>query len=969
MSPQSLAPEPAAPTPRTHPYAAFIHAVLKPARYLGGEYLAVTKDWDAVELRVCMAFPEIYDIGMSHLGTKIIYAQLGRDPKILCERAFTPWVDMEAELRRRGLPLVSLESARPLRDFDVVGISLQYEMTYTNALNLLELGGIPLRSAQRGEGDPLVLAGGPTVTHPEPMAPFIDAFLIGDAEEAFPTALHAIVAWKAEGLPRAEQLRRLARQPGWYVPALYTTEHDERTGFAIVVAPDPGPASGGAGAPYPIKRTIVSDLNKFPFPDDAPVAAAEAIFDRMSIEIARGCTEGCRFCQAGMIYRPVRERDPEQIVDTVIAALDKGGYDEVSLTSLSTADYSCVSPLIKRVMEKLRERRASLSVSSLRAYGLDEDLLDEISTVKATGLTFAPEAGTQRMRDVVNKNITEEDLIRTAHRVFKRGWTKMKFYFMIGLPSETDEDVDGIVETAARARDVGWEYHKRNKVQVTASVSSHVPKPHTPFQWAPMDTVESLEKKQWRIRDLGKKLGVQTKWHNWRESFIEGILARGDRKVAELVELVFKKGARLDSWDDQIKFDLWLEAIRELGIDPSRYTGTIPVDARLPWDHIDVGLEPGFLAQEWKRAMKNRLSPPCGKPVHTQVHATNVADAVADQRKLVCYHCGIACDMTQMRSERITFLEKLGAHTKDDVRAEGFTPAYQAVRKDLKGRNLPPLRASQGATHRYRLVFTKLGTVALTSHLDLARTMPRVLRRAGLGTTYSEGFAPHALISYGPALSLGVRSIAEVCDVFLRDELTPEELLARLVEKSDPGLVVLRAAVVPLDAPVVTKLARVAEYTLVMPGASELELQAALARARMPEPVMVEVIRKHGPKPIDVRDGLLGLAVDRSRPEETRWLGTDPGAMLLRWRVNLVTGAHVRPADLARGLLGVGPEDLLAARTMLLAETPEGLTDLLDPRVMVRPASQGARHDATPDRGDVPDLADSDDAPLAEACE
>ena len=624
-----------------HPYASFIHKVAKPARYLGGEYHSVKKDPASVETTICMAFPDLYDIGMSHLGTKIIYNLLNADPRIACERAFAPWFDLEAELRARGLPLLSLESARPLAEFDVLGFSLQYEMTFTNVLNILDLAGLPLRAAERDERHPLVLAGGPTATHPEPIAPFVDAVLIGDAEEALPGALLALAAWRREGKTRREQLEALAARGGWYCPALYETTLEPSNGLLVL-------DRERAGGPLPVVRTWVDDIGRYAFPSSSPVAAAEAIFDRVSIEIARGCTEGCRFCQAGMIYRPVRERDPEQVIDTVLAAMDAGGYDEVSLTSLSTADYSCVSPLIKQIMERMRARRASLSVSSLRAYGLDEDLLDEISSVKATGLTFAPEAGTQRMRDVINKNISEGDILTTADRVFARGWSKMKFYFMIGLPTETDEDVAGIVETALKARAVGYRHHRRGQVQVTISASSHVPKPHTPFQWAAMDTLEQIAHKQRILRDLARPKQIPVKTHNARVSWLEGILARGDRSVAELVELAFKKGARMDSWDEDLRWDAWLEAVAELGergFDPQRFLGTLPVDGRTPWDHIDVGLDAGFLAQEWKRANKGRLSPPCGKPKGAQVHHTNVADAAEDARKLICYHCGIACDL------------------------------------------------------------------------------------------------------------------------------------------------------------------------------------------------------------------------------------------------------------------------------------------------------------------------------------
>ena len=641
-----------------HPYAAFIDRVEKPARYSGGEVGAIVKDWASVDARVCLAFPDIYDIGMSHLGFKILYKILNDDPRTLAERCYAPWGDMEAQLRQRGLPLVALESARPLRDFDVVGFSLQFELTYSNILTMLDLGGVPLRSADRGEDDPLVIAGGPTATHPEPIAAFIDAFVIGDGEAK---ATEVALTWttlKKAGVSRAERLVALARLGAVYVPSLYAVSVNPDTGLEVVTGPTI------PGLPFPIARSIV-DLDKYPFPDDGPTGGPEAIFDRMSIEIARGCTEGCRFCQAGMIYRPVRERDPEQIVKTVLSAIKKSGQDEVSLTALSTADVSCISPLIKKVAGQLAKERVSLGVSSLRAYGLEPELLDEIKQVRATGLTFAPEAGSQRMRDVVNKNVTEEQLHETAERVFSRGWAKMKLYFMIGLPTETDEDVRGIVETGIRTAQVGRKASRGRPAEVNISVSTHVPKPHTPFQWCAMDLLGDVARKQMILRDAvrGHK-GVKLKVHEANASVLEGIYARGDRPLADVLERAYRNGARFDSWDEKLRLDIWEEAFVHFGIDRARYLGTLPVTARLPWSHIDVGLEDGFLAREYRKALQNRLSPPCGKVAGAFVHHTNLEDANADERRLVCYDCGVACDMGQMRDERITFLTRLGAEKR-----------------------------------------------------------------------------------------------------------------------------------------------------------------------------------------------------------------------------------------------------------------------------------------------------------------
>lgn len=905
---------------KEHPYTPFLHKVEKPARYIGGEFNTIVKQWDEVDVTLALCFPDLYDIGMSHLGTKILYSLINKTQDLYAERAYCPWVDMEAQLREHEQPLLSLETHRPLRDFDIVGFSLQYELTFTNIFTMMDLGGIPLRNEDRTLDDPLVIAGGPTATHPEPMAPFLDVILVGDAEERLPRLMRHWGELKREGnRTRLEMIAELAKEGGVYCPSLYKRELDERSDMLVVTE------TLFDDVPEVVERAFLDDISRYKFPDDSPVAVAEAIFDRMSIEIARGCTEGCRFCQAGMIYRPVRERDPEEVIDTVISALDKSGYNEASITSLSTADYSCISPLVKKLMERLRERKVGLGISSLRAYGLEEDLLAEIESVKATGLTFAPEAGSQRMRDVINKNITEDDIYTTCHRVFSRNWKKCKLYFIIGLPTEEDEDIIAIAKMGRQAAEIGKLYKKR--IDVVVSASSHVPKPHTPFQWCAMDTPENLFEKQEILANLSKKWGFRFRHHETNVSYLEGIISRGDIRVSELLIKGWEKGARFDSWDEQLKWDEWQEAIAEWeeaqGLDHHHFLGTIPLDARLPWDHIDMGLDEGFLEKEYKKALKSRLSPPCGKPKGAKIHHTNLEDANAEERKLVCYHCGIACDLSNMKQERLTFLDKLGAQTPPE--APTGPSIGESARKRVK-QGLAPHNFEQGERRRYRMRFTKLAPISLQSHHDLLRIVPRILRRAGLPLWYSEGFNPRPVLSFGPALSLGVQSLSEYVDFALTEDLPLEDLLAKLNANTPDGFYVTAVRRLSEQDPGLSKILRGVEYLVVPDKAliqaalkdrEELDFNDDLALRRAlterceetlaKSEFRVKISRKQKVKEVDLRAQLVELEMTTGAllPPDME-LAQSQSAF--RFVLKEGDGPSIRPAEVMAAVFGIDVE-------------------------------------------------------------
>ena len=586
--------------------------IQKPVRYMGGEYGAVMKNPEDVDVRYAFLFPDTYEVGMSHLGMRILYHIINKRDDTWCERVFTPWVDMSEEMRKAGVPLFSLESRTPIKDFDILGVTLQYEMSFTNILESLDLAGIPLRCEDRTDEHPFIICGGPCAFNPEPLAPFVDLIAIGDGEEETLATIDVYKQWKASGLPRAEYLKMASKIPGIYVPSLYDVSYNA-DGTVAAVTPKPG-----SGAPEIVRKAMVADLNAADYPDKLIVPYGEIVHNRIMLEIFRGCTRGCRFCQAGMIYRPVRERKMDRLMELAEKLVRNTGYDEISLMSLSSGDYSCLPELAHQMVEKFAKKRVKISLPSQRIDNVLTDTLKETQKVRKTALTLAPEAGTQRLRDVINKGVTEEDLIRSVTDAFEQGWSAVKLYFMIGLPTETDEDVLGIADLARKVRACYFSVPKEKRapgLRITVSASVFVPKNYTPFQWCGQLDSETVIHRQQLLRDeLRTVKGVDFKYHAPDLSYIEAVFARGDRRLADVMEHAWKMGCRFDGWSDQYRHDLWLKAFEDKNIDPDFYAlRNFDLDEKLAWDHIDAGVTKAFLRREWEKALRGECTQDCRK--------------------------------------------------------------------------------------------------------------------------------------------------------------------------------------------------------------------------------------------------------------------------------------------------------------------------------------------------------------------
>lgn len=753
--------------------------VEKPGRYVGLERNVTRKNLAKAEVTLALAFPDTYEIGMSHTGLKILYEIVNRRPDFACERVYAPWVDLEAKMREAGIPLFSTESFAPAADFDVLGFSLQAELNYSNILNMLDLAALPVWQRDRRETDPIVLGGGPCTANPEPIADFFDSFLVGDAEEALPRFLDALCDGRRRGLSRRDLLAHLASIEGIYVPSFYDVTYDERGRITAIAANDPR-------VPGRAKRTWVPRLTPDYYPEKPMVPSVEIVQDRLGLEVMRGCTQGCRFCQAGYWYRPVRELDPGDVADMTKKFIAESGWSEVGLLSLSTADYSQIEPLVKCLAPQLSERRVSISLPSLRAEAFSVGLADAVSEVRKSGFTFAPETGSDRLRRVINKTFTNADMVAAADVAFSRGWDLIKVYTMIGLPTETGPDLDELVTLV---EDILAQGKKHGRKDVNVSVGSFVPKSWTPFQWAPFDGVATLEKKLAYLKDrLRSVRGAKMKWHEPREAEIECALSRGDRRAGRILHAAWKSGARFDGWTEHFRYDLWTKAFEAEGIPKESYLRAYDLDEILPWDVLDVSITKRWLQIELIKAKKEMRTEDC-KWGH-------------------CYACGVPGN----GADTVLGRPLAEAARSAAYRQKAMPDLAPAVR----------IRGAQGdRVVRHRVTFAKTGDARFLSHRNTMDVFERAIRAAGLPARYSEGFNPHMKLSMGPALPLGLESLHEVFDVEGNAPF-PADAASAINAKLPAGLAVLEVRALAAGEAALSKAVKTARYAVRLDSAEQV---------------------------------------------------------------------------------------------------------------------------------------------------
>ena len=818
--------------------------VSRPSRYLGGELGSICKLDAGIEIRMALAFPDVYEVGMSHIGFPILYNILNNLDWVAAERVYSPWADMEQWLRDNQQPLCSLESSLPLGEFDIVGLTLQYELSYTNLLTMLDLAGIPLRREQRDENAPLIVVGGPCSFNPEPLADFFDVALIGDGEEAVVELVELVRQGKHENWSRKQLLHKLADCEGFYVPELFDVSYQPNGCVEKITPLQPGYDK--------VRRRFLNDLETAPFPTQPIIPFMQTVHNRVALEIARGCTRGCRFCQAGYIYRPVRERSPEKLRELIATSLQNSGYEEVSLLSLSSGDYTCIEPLLQKLMAELVDDRVSVSLPSLRVGSLTPELMEEVKKVRKTGFTLAPEAGSERLRELINKGISAEDLLESTRNAFQLGWRLIKLYFMMGLPTETDTDLQALIDLSAQVKKSG---KGTGGSDVNVAVSTFVPKPHTPFQWEAQIGIEETLRKQRLLRDGLRQKKLRFKYHGAESSFMEGVFARGDRRLSAVLERAVELGCRFDGWWECFDFDKWQQAFVDCDIDPAWYLRQRDEDEILPWEHIDCGVPKKFFLSERRKAFAGMETLDC--------------------RDGVCHGCDV-CDFDELRMRLIEPTQKEEISPKTDAEKELSAAAEQLT--------------------RVRLKLSKFGRARMVGHLEYLKMFQRAVRRAKLPIRFSQGFHPMPKISYLEALPMGVSSEAELADLELLSHVPIEQIINDINVQLPEGFKIIEGEIIPWKSPSPSAAVASSCYRVPLPESVPENLSERIINFLDADQVLISRIKKGVEKQKDIRPEVLELSEigDELQIQLTKGGPLQVAAHLLEVDVEAIRGLGVR---------------------------------------------------------------------------